>query len=202
MVHQSTSYVIHRSFGLGPHAGVGDLDKTGSGLTDINLAVEGSSGRFDVRSDGESPVAVALNGINESLMIDNDVSDVLTGGVDDVEVGSEILADGGGNNSEVKGEVVGTFSVDNDVLEAELADFDFAGSGGSSRVNLVDGLFGIVSGVIVREHDLAGAHLVLIGRDNSSEVETFVSESGLNIVSGELNGEGNFVVSLDGDDGG
>lgn len=135
-------------------------------------------------------------------MLDIDVSDVLTGGVDDVEAGSEILADGGGNNSEVKGEVVGTFSVDKDILEAELADFDFAGSGGSSRVNLVDDLFGIVFGVLVREHDLAGAHLVLIGRDNSSEVETFVSESGLNIFSGELNGEGNFVVSLDGDDGG
>lgn len=141
MAENCISHAIYRSLSsLGENTGVSDLDHVRSGVANVNLAVEGSSGRFESNRDSNSLVAVALNGMNEFFLNKLKVTHVLALSVDNVKGSGESLAEGGGNNLEVKFEVDHAgFVGGRDVIEAELANFDFAGSGSSMNVHVGDG---------------------------------------------------------------
>jgi hypothetical protein len=134
-----------------------DLDETALGLTDIKLAVEGTNGRLEVSRDGEGLLAIALDGVEEIGVSDADVSEVLTLVVDDVEGGSNVSADGGGNNLEV--EVEGVAASDggsSHIGEAELKNLNFADGGGLGNVDIFDALESFVSCVLVSVSNFSG----------------------------------------------
>jgi hypothetical protein len=141
--------------GLGVDARVGDLDETGGSLADIELTLEGTNSGLKRNRDGERLVAVAFEGVDELLVLDSGGVKVLAAGTNDVEAGSEVLADGVSDNSEVESEVEGSGLVFSNVVEAEFADFDNALSCSNSNSGELDLLDGIVDGVIVGESDLS-----------------------------------------------
>jgi hypothetical protein len=134
-----------------------NLDETASGLTDIQLAVEGTHAIFEVGRDGEGLLAIALNGVEEIGVGDADVSEVLALFVDDVEGGSNVFADGSGNNLEVEVEHVATrIAGFSHVGEAELEDLNGADGGGLRNVDIFDALDSLISGVLVSVSNFSG----------------------------------------------
>lgn len=175
--------------GVGVGARVSDLDETGVSLADIELTVEGTDSGLKRSSDGESLVAVALEGVDELFVVDGGGVKVLAAKVNDVEAGSEFLADGVSDNSEVESEVDGSGLVFSNVVEAEFANFDSAFSGGNSNGLELELLGGIISGVNVGESDISLGRAIPDVINKGGEVETVLGEGNFNIILGELKGK-------------
>jgi hypothetical protein len=73
------AYYFHSSNGHSQNARISDLDDLVFSVADVELTVDIASRAIVISSDSESVVAVAVNGINDRLGVDFDVTQV--GGV-------------------------------------------------------------------------------------------------------------------------